>query len=139
MLKIRKLFADFMLITRSKDRESGSTSIVGPKLEDTFWGIVTAVDDPGKFYIVRCCDIQERQHFFDQIQSTASTFPHTDTFVSGQMYAVCRLINKDQMKWFRAIVGVPCGIYQVNLFIIYPIHHIIFGFCVGFSSGWRQS
>jgi len=110
MLKIRKIFSDFMLSTLSEKRESGSASM-GPKPDDTFLGTITAITDPGEFCVVRWHEIQERERFFHQIQSTATNFHPIDAIVPGQMYAV--LISSDQ-NWFRAIAGVSCGFFQVK-------------------------
>ena len=51
-------------------------------------GIVTAIADPGEFYVVRWLDIKERDQFFEQIQIIAPTCcPVTDSIVPGQMYS----------------------------------------------------
>ena len=98
-----------MLTTLSEKRESGSASM-GPKPDDTFLGTITAITDPGEFYVVHWHEIQQRERFFYQIQSTATTFQHIDAVVPGQMYVV--QISSDQ-NWFRAIAGVSCGFFQV--------------------------
>ena len=105
ILKIRKILSGFMLTTLSDKEESGSASM-GPKPDDTFLGTVTSI--PGEFYVVRWCEILERERIFHQIQSCATTFHPIDTVVPGQMYAV--LISTDQ-NWFRVIAGVSCGFF----------------------------
>ena len=108
MLKIRKMLSGFMLTMLSDKRESGS--LKNDKSDATFLGTVTSITDPGEFYVVRWCEILERERIFHQIQSSATTFHLIDTVVPGQMYAV--LISTDQ-NWFRAIAAVSCGFFQV--------------------------
>ena len=74
-------------------------------------GIVTAIADPGEFYVVRWLDIKERNQFFKQIQIMAPTCcPVTDSIVPGQMYIV---LNSSDQTWCRAIAGASSSFFQV--------------------------
>jgi len=87
---------------------------VDPKPDDTFVGIVSAIIDPGEFYVVRSHNIRERQHFFERIQNTAPIFLPIDAVIPGQMYAVRSSYDQN---WFRAIAGVYFGLFQVYIYI----------------------
>jgi len=94
-----------------KKQESGCLSM-NPKPDVTFFGIVSAIIDPGEFYVVHSDNIRARQHFFERIQNTAPIFLPFDAVIPGQMYSVR---SSSDQKWFRAIAGVYFGSFQVSI------------------------
>ena len=70
---------------------------------------VTAVTNPGKFYVVYWSDMKEHDKLFNWIQKLAPLSSVPNCIVPGQVYAV---LNSDK-KWVRATVGLTCSPFQV--------------------------
>lgn len=89
--------------------------------DDSFLATITAISDPGKFYVTRWCAMDERDRFFDSIQNAAPTCAAPNLIVTGEMYAV---LNRDEKKWSRAsIARTYMELAQVTIFnnIIYSV------------------
>ena len=70
---------------------------------------VTAVTNPGKFYIVHWSDMEDRDKLFSWIQKLAPLSSVPNSIVPSQVYAV---LNSEK-KWFRATVELTCSPFQV--------------------------
>jgi len=70
---------------------------------------VTAVTNPGKFYVVYWSDMEECDKLFNWIQKLAPLSSVPNSIVPGQVYAV--LIS--DKKWIRAKVELTCSPFQV--------------------------
>lgn len=89
--------------------------------DDSFLATITAISDPGKFYVTRWSTMDERDRFFDSVQNVASNCPAPNLIVPGEMYAV---FNRDEKKWFRASISrAYTESFQVTFFdnVMYSI------------------
>ena len=79
-------------------------------LRNSFIVKVTAVSDPGKFYILPYYKIETMDlNCMNPLQKLAPNSSLPVEIFPNQMYAV---LNSDR-KWSRALVGLPSGKFQV--------------------------
>ena len=70
--------------------------------------VVTYVNDPGDFYVVRVCDQEKYQAIQTQIKDNAHTYAIPDSIEPGQIYAV-----SNGSTWYRGKCNGSCG-YQTG-------------------------
>lgn len=78
---------------------------------DPFLVTVTAVVDPGEFYVVRWCDREEQNLLFSSIEAIVPTCAIPESIIEGQVYGILNGAN----KWLRGTAGRTCGMFQVSL------------------------
>ena len=116
IFKYRIMFQDFLRIQFfASESSSSASSIDAVPLENRKPNVclvtVTAVSDPGQFYVIDWGRIKERDQFFTKIQDAAPNYSLPENFLPDQIYAVLN----SHGKRFRATVGYPsCSIVQVN-------------------------
>ncbi len=102
-------------------------------LRGSFMVNVTAVSDPGKFYVLPYYKLEAMNlNCMHPLQKLAPNSSLPVEILPNQMYAV---LNSDR-KWSKAFVGPPTGNFQVKKleFLIYKhVYHLIF------FSGWRRA
>jgi len=102
VLKVQKIILDYSSPSSTDPLHNGQ--------DDSFLATITAISDPGKFYVTRWCAMNERDRFFDSIQNVAPTCPAPNLIVPGEMYVI---FNRGENKWFRAYTRS----FQVTIFI----------------------
>ena len=101
---IKAIFAEY-LGSKSAPLQECVSQPHGRTYIEPFLVNVTAVENPGSFYIVRYCDMNFWRSLFNWLKENAHSFPAPEEIVVGEQYAV----RNSSGNWFRGVCRKVCG------------------------------